>query len=105
MVLSKTCLLSLEDIESFERPAGFSAGPSERAVFERQLGEERDAQRNHLEQLHDLNTWQFRTLVKDVIQQEDWEIKDAARSRATSSDRVIAVAVCILPCDWTGRRS
>jgi hypothetical protein len=83
----------LEDIEAFERPTGSAASSSERMACERQLEEEREARRNHLEQLYNLNTWQFRAVVKDVIQQEDCEIKDAARSRAMSNDRAIAVAV------------
>lgn len=89
--LSLRCT-SLEDIETFERPASSAASSDERMAVGRQLEKEREARHSHRERLHNLNTWQFRSLIKDVIQQEDFEIKDGARSRAMSGDRPIAVS-------------
>lgn len=91
-------ILSLEDIDAFERPYGSASNPIERLACERQLEEAREARRNHLERLHNLNAWQFHSVVKDLIRQEDYEIKDAARSRVMSGDRMIAMGVSAIPC-------
>ena len=94
-------ILSLEDIEAFEHPYGTAANPIERPACERQLEEARETRRKHLERLHNLNAWQFHSVVKDLIQQEDYEIKDAARSRVMSGDRMIAMGVSAIPLHMT----